>query len=116
MGKKTWDIAQIIDMVRLHTLVGWKERRRTIKPEFEEKPFLEDENWSPGRISKFYAFWMTDPMDIKLNEDGTIPKNSYGNVEIMYGIPPGTKHVPIKGMKRACKSLGIDFAESVVDF
>ena len=52
-----------------------------------------------------------------LNPDGSIPKNQYGNFEAMNGIPFGTLHVPIKGIKAACKKLDdLDWAEAVVDF
>lgn len=116
LGKKTIKIAQSMDLVLIHTLVGWKERCRTILKSELDNPILEEEYFVPGKTSRFYAYWQTEPMTFQLNEDGTIPKNEYGNIEIMYGLPPGTKHIPIKGIKRACNALNIDFAESVVDF
>jgi len=40
----------------------------------------------------------------------------YDNYEAMNGIPDGTLHVPIKGIKHTCKQMDIDWAEAVVDF
>lgn len=117
VGKKSFEICQVIEKVFCHTLVGWKERRRVIKQNQLETPLKTDEgNYVPGKTSLFYAWWQTDEMKIELNEEGKIPKNKYQNMEIMYGVPPGTRHIPIRGLRRSCTLLKIDFAEAVVDF
>lgn len=51
-------------------------------------------------------------------QDGIIPKNQYGNIDLFveHMLPEGAAHVKYRGAVRACKRLEIDFAEAVVDF
>lgn len=51
-------------------------------------------------------------------ENGVIPKNQYGNIDLFveHMLPEGAAHVPYRGAVRVCKRLGVDFAEAVVDF
>jgi xeroderma pigmentosum group C-complementing protein len=69
-----------------------------------------------NRYINYFAWWQTKELSMSLNPDGSIPKNAYDNFEAMNGIPDGTVHVPIKGIKAACKKMDIDWAEAVVDF
>lgn len=50
--------------------------------------------------------------------DGKIPKNAYNNIDCFVPsmIPEGAMHLPLKGLKRICNKLEIDFAEAVVGF
>lgn len=51
-------------------------------------------------------------------ENGVIPKNQYGNMDLFaeHMLPQGAAHVPYRGAVRVCKRLEIDYAEAVVDF
>ena len=51
-------------------------------------------------------------------ENGVIPKNEYGNMDCFVPsmVPRGAVHVPLRGTVRACKRLGIDYAEAVTGF
>jgi xeroderma pigmentosum group C-complementing protein len=51
-------------------------------------------------------------------KDGVIPKNSYNNIDCFVEsmVPEGAVHLPMKGLKRICNKLEIDFAEAVVGF
>ncbi|KAJ9136467.1 DNA repair protein rhp42 [Pleurostoma richardsiae] len=51
-------------------------------------------------------------------QNGIIPKNEYGNIDLFvdHMCPEGAVHVPFRGAMRVCKRLGIDYAEAVVDF
>lgn len=51
-------------------------------------------------------------------ENGTIPKNAYGNIDCFVPsmVPKGAVHVPLRGTVRICKKLDIDFAEAVTGF
>lgn len=50
--------------------------------------------------------------------DGRIPKNGYGNMDVYVEsmVPKGATHLRLKGAKRICNKLGIDFAEAVTGF
>lgn len=51
-------------------------------------------------------------------QNGIIPKNQYGNIDLFveHMLPEGAAHVPYRTAIRVCKRLEIDFAEAVVDF
>ena len=51
-------------------------------------------------------------------QNGTIPKNSYGNMDCFVPsmVPKGAVHVPLRSTVRICKRLGIDYAEAVTGF
>ncbi|CAJ2512414.1 Uu.00g054290.m01.CDS01, partial [Anthostomella pinea] len=51
-------------------------------------------------------------------QDGIIPKNEYGNIDMFaeHMCPEGAVHVPFRGGVRVCKRLQIDYAEAVVGF
>ncbi|KAJ0118110.1 rad4 family protein [Diaporthe amygdali] len=51
-------------------------------------------------------------------QNGIIPKNQYGNIDLFveHMLPQGAAHVPYRGAIRVCRRLEIDFAEAVVDF
>ena len=51
-------------------------------------------------------------------EDGVIPKNSFGNIDLYVPtmLPEGASHVPLRGTAKICKKLGIDFAEACTGF
>ncbi|KAI2467148.1 Rad4-domain-containing protein [Annulohypoxylon bovei var. microspora] len=51
-------------------------------------------------------------------QNGIIPKNEYGNIDMFveHMCPEGAVHVPYRGVVRVCKRLEIDYAEAVVGF
>lgn len=51
-------------------------------------------------------------------QNGIIPKNQYGNIDLFveHMLPEGAAHVPYRSAIRVCRRLEIDFAEAVVDF
>lgn len=50
--------------------------------------------------------------------NGRIPKNGYGNMDVYVEsmVPKGAVHLRLKGAKRICNKLGVDFAEAVTGF
>ncbi|KAK4448024.1 Rad4 transglutaminase-like domain-containing protein [Podospora aff. communis PSN243] len=69
-------------------------------------------------LQGLYSFDQTDWIIPPPIENGIIPKNEYGNIDMFmeHMCPEGAVHVPYRGAVRVCKRLGIDFAEAVVDF
>ena len=51
-------------------------------------------------------------------ENGIIPKNNFGNIDLYVDsmLPEGAVHIPRRGTVKICKRLGIDYAEAVVGF
>lgn len=69
-------------------------------------------------LQGLYSFDQTDWIIPPAIENGIIPKNQYGNIDLFveHMCPAGAVHVPYRGAIRVCKRLGIDYAEAVVDF
>lgn len=87
-------------------------------------------------LQGLFSFEQTDWIIPPPIENGIIPKNGYGYVQMDYWwngalltgtvrnidlfaehmCPRGAVHVPFRGAMRVCKRLQIDYAEAVVDF
>ncbi|KAI0380128.1 Rad4-domain-containing protein [Hypomontagnella monticulosa] len=69
-------------------------------------------------MQPLYSFEQTDWIIPPPIENGIIPKNEYGNIDMFaeHMCPEGAVHVPYRGVVRVCKRLEIDYAEAVVGF
>ncbi|KAK4152345.1 Rad4 transglutaminase-like domain-containing protein [Chaetomidium leptoderma] len=69
-------------------------------------------------LQGLYSLDQTDWIIPPPIEDGVIPKNGYGNIDLFaeHMCPRGAVHVPYRGAMRVAKRLGFDFAEAVVGF
>ncbi|KAL1888838.1 hypothetical protein Sste5346_009316 [Sporothrix stenoceras] len=69
-------------------------------------------------LQGLFSYEQTDWIIPPPIENGVIPKNAYGNIDLFaeHMCPEGAVHVPFRGAMRVCKKLQIDFAEAVVDF
>ncbi|KJZ80009.1 hypothetical protein HIM_00723 [Hirsutella minnesotensis 3608] len=69
-------------------------------------------------LQGLYSFDQTDWIIPPPIENGVIPKNSYGNIDLFaeHMCPKGAVHVPFRGAAKVCKRLQIDYAEAVIDF
>jgi xeroderma pigmentosum group C-complementing protein len=69
-------------------------------------------------LQGLYSFEQTEWIIPPPIQNGIIPKNEYGNIDLFveHMCPRGAVHVPFRGAMRVCKRLQIDFAEAVVDF
>jgi xeroderma pigmentosum group C-complementing protein len=67
-----------------------------------------------GLYSRAQTDWIVPPPI----QNGVIPKNEYGNIDMFVSrmCPKGAVHLPYRGCVRVCKRLEIDFAEAVVGF
>ncbi|RDW80586.1 hypothetical protein BP5796_05284 [Coleophoma crateriformis] len=69
-------------------------------------------------LQGLYSFDQTDWIIPPPIENGVIPKNNYGNMDVYVEsmVPVGAVHIPRRGTAKICKKLGIDFAEAVTGF
>ncbi|CAK7228204.1 hypothetical protein SBRCBS47491_006825 [Sporothrix bragantina] len=69
-------------------------------------------------LQGLYSYEQTDWIIPPPIENGIIPKNAYGNIDLFaeHMCPKGAVHVPFRGAMRVCKKMQIDYAEAVVDF
>ncbi|KAG9237803.1 putative DNA repair protein rhp42 [Amylocarpus encephaloides] len=67
-----------------------------------------------GLFSKNQTDWIIPPPI----QNGIIPKNSFGNIDLYVDsmLPEGAVHIPYRGTVKICKRLSIDYAEAVTGF
>uniref|UniRef100_A0A182VXS5 Rad4 beta-hairpin domain-containing protein n=1 Tax=Anopheles minimus TaxID=112268 RepID=A0A182VXS5_9DIPT len=84
---------------------GWKYDRPT-------------NTWLKDQPIDIFGFWQTDEYDPPTAENGVVPRNEYGNVELFTDkmLPKGTVHLKLLGLNKVCKRLHIDCAPALVGF
>ena len=66
------------------------------------------------QLVDLFGKWQTEPFENKLRDDGSLPKNEYGNYELFVGeLPEGVAYINLPSLPRLCKKLGIDYVEAV---
>lgn len=121
------------DVAACKTVESWHKEGRAIKE--GEQPMkhvpmravtivrkreMEDALRETGEKLKqgLYAIDQTDWIIPPPLENGVIPKNAYGNMDVYVPtmVPKGAVHLPLKGSAKLCKRLQIDFAEACTGF
>ena len=101
------------DLWKLYTRAQWRNRGFDIGEGEVPLKTLEFTGWK--NIEYFHETQVV-PLVLELTEDGKIPQNEYGNIEVMNGLPPGTRHINIKGVKFILKKMDIDWVPAVTEF
>ncbi|XP_013104494.2 DNA repair protein complementing XP-C cells homolog isoform X1 [Stomoxys calcitrans] len=110
----------------LHSRDIWLKQARVVK--LGEKPYKivkARPKWD--RITQtvikdqpleIFGFWQTEDYDPPTAENGIVPRNAYGNVELFKPtmLPKKCVHIRLPGLNRICKKLGVDCANAVVGF
>lgn len=84
------------------------------KREMEDALKETGEKLKQGLYAQEQTDWIIPPP----LENGVIPKNAYGNMDVYVPtmVPKGAVHLPLKGSAKLCKRLQIDFAEACTGF
>lgn len=121
------------DVVQVKSEETWHKQGRAPKPGVQPRkhaPYraattnrrreLAEAEALAGRkvLQGLYSIDQTDWIIPPPIQDGVIPKNQYGNIDLFveHMLPEGAAHIPYRGATRVCKRLEIDYAEAVVDF
>jgi len=121
------------DVVNCKTIETWhKEGRAPIEGEepLKRVPYraattnrrrelAEAEQASGEKVLQgLYSWDQTDWIIPPPIQNGIIPKNSFGNIDLYVPsmLPEGAVHIPMRGTVKICKRLGIDYAEAVTGF
>ena len=52
---------------------------------------------------------------VRLNKDGSLPRNEYNNFDLIDGeIPEGATYLPTNGLIYVCKKLKVEFVEVII--
>ncbi|XP_043645408.1 DNA repair protein complementing XP-C cells homolog [Drosophila teissieri] len=67
---------------------------------------------------EIFGYWQTQDYEPPTAENGIVPRNAYGNVELFKAcmLPKKTVHLRLPGLIRICKKLNIDCANAVIGF
>lgn len=121
------------DVVQVKSEETWHKQGRAPRPGMEplkrapyraattnrRREIAEAEALSGHKVLQgLYSYDQTDWIIPPPIQNGIIPKNQYGNIDLFveHMLPEGAAHVPYRGAVRVCKRLEIDFAEAVIDF
>ncbi|KAI7282942.1 Rad4-domain-containing protein [Hortaea werneckii] len=121
------------DVLACKTVESWHKEGRALKE--GEQPMklvpmravtlvrkreMEDAQRETGEKLKqgLYAWDQTDWIIPPPIENGVIPKNAFGNMDVYVPtmVPKGAVHLPLKGSAKLCRKLGIDYAEACTGF
>lgn len=110
----------------LHSREIWVKQARTVK--VGEQPYKivkARPKWNrmlnqmeDAKPLEIFGFWQTEPYKPPVAENGIVPRNPYGNVELFKPemLPIGTRHIQLPNLNRVCKKLGVDCAQAVIGF
>ncbi|KAL4429956.1 hypothetical protein ABPG74_000322 [Tetrahymena malaccensis] len=103
-------------VVDLHAKTRWRSYQRAVKP--DEKPIKQVQSiLGNKKMVDLFGFWQTEELVYKIREDGTLPRNEYGNWETFAGSPPeGTVLIEIQGLPKLLKKHNIEYVEAVCGF
>lgn len=67
---------------------------------------------------ELFGLWQTQEYEPPIAENGLVPRNGYGNVELFKPqmLPIGCVHLQLPGLVKVCKKLNVDYAQAVVGF
>lgn len=109
----------------LQTREKWYKQGRVVKP-FETaykvvKCWKYDKlknEWLNNQPCDIFGIWQTEEYDPPTAENGKVPRNEYGNVELFTPkmLPKKTVHLQLPGLNRVCRRLGIDCAPALTGF
>ncbi|KAI7090702.1 Rad4-domain-containing protein [Hortaea werneckii] len=121
------------DVLACKTVESWHKEGRALKE--GEQPMklvpmravtlvrkreMEDAQRETGEKLKqgLYSWDQTDWIIPPPIENGVIPKNAFGNMDVYVPtmVPRGAIHLPLKGSAKLCRKLGIDYAEACTGF
>ncbi|KAI8143710.1 hypothetical protein BJV82DRAFT_609169 [Fennellomyces sp. T-0311] len=116
----------------VHTVESWMKRGRVIKGGEQpvkrvnaravtlEKRRAQELAKQEGETLKVgcYGEWQTEVFKPPAVVDAVVPRNAYGRVDLFTPemLPIGAAHIPINGIGKIARRLGIDCVEAVVDF
>uniref|UniRef100_A0A182RQP9 Rad4 beta-hairpin domain-containing protein n=1 Tax=Anopheles funestus TaxID=62324 RepID=A0A182RQP9_ANOFN len=110
----------------LHAREVWLKQARTVK--MFETPYKivsgrpkydrASGQMLPSQPLELFGHWQTEDYEPPTAEDGIVPRNAYGNVELFKPcmLPKKTVHLRLPCLNRICKKLRIDCAQAVTGF
>ncbi|CAH1963327.1 unnamed protein product [Acanthoscelides obtectus] len=104
----------------------WLKEAKVVKP--GEKPYKivkARPKWDKlsnsvitDQMLEIFGIWQTMDYEPPTAENGIVPRNAFGNVELFKPcmLPKKTVHLRLPGLNRICKRMNIDCAAAIVGF
>jgi len=88
-----------------------------VKPDAIPLKIVKGTHNDKTKQAYLYSSKQTISFKNRLNPDGSLPANEYGNFELFNGpLPEGVVHISIQKIKTVCKKLGVEYREAVSGF
>lgn len=109
----------------LHTRETWLKEARVVK--LNEKPYKNTTTLKWDNVNRkilrdipqeLFGIWQTKDYEPPVAENGMVPRNAYGNVELFKPsmLPIGCVHIQLPGLNKVCKKIGVDCSQAIVGF
>lgn len=128
-GSRSISIYRRSNVARLKSARKWYQNGRILKPGVKPLKYIksravatidfsEDNSTTEPEMEALYSVDQTELFRPPPVENGEIPKNVYGNIDLYTPsmIPPGSVYLRHPNIWRAAKTLEIDFADAVTGF
>ncbi|SPP75904.1 blast:DNA repair protein complementing XP-C cells homolog [Drosophila guanche] len=109
----------------LHSREVWLKSARVVKLGEQPYKIVKRPKWDKFTRTilkeqplEVFGYWQTQEYEPPTAENGIVPRNAYGNVELFKAcmLPKKTVHLRLPGLMRVCKKLNIDCANAVIGF
>lgn len=113
------------DLSQIKSQEAWTRQGRCVKQgeipvvQRDYTPKVKKRANEQGKATlNLYAEWQTEDYVPPVAQNGIVPKNSFGNVELFCKkmLPIGCMHLPYQDIDKTAKKLGIDYADAIVGF
>eukprot|EP00762_Andalucia_godoyi_P006460 ANDGO_02885.mRNA.1 DNA repair protein RAD4 len=113
-------VFRVSDKALLHTKSRWIREGRQVRAEEIPRPaktVASRANRNTGDVL-LYGAWQTDVFRAGVAENGKVPKNERGNVEVWNPscLPIGTVQLNLPRLSITARKLGLDFAPAMTGF
>jgi hypothetical protein len=105
-------------LVELHSKDGWLKKGRVVKKDETYFKLVKASATSSLISSELFGEWQTDEFVQPVAENGKVPKNERGQVDLWIpnGMPKGCVHMTEPNLSKTAKKLDIDYAKAMLGF
>lgn len=109
----------------LHSRETWLKEAKQVKLNEQPYKIVRTMRWDRAQNKmhkdiplELFGIWQVKDFEPPVAENGVVPRNAYGNVELFKAcmLPIGTVHLQLPGLNRICKKIGVDCAQAIVGF
>ncbi|XP_055547656.1 DNA repair protein complementing XP-C cells-like [Wyeomyia smithii] len=102
----------------LHSREVWLRHAKVIRLREQPYKIVSSKLKREKTDLELFGYWQTEEYIPPEPENGRVPRNAYGNIEIFKDcmLPRGTVHLKQSNISKICRRLNVDYATAVVGF